>query len=164
GEVYKTVKLKYRDLITPEPEPQKEGHTFSGWIGLPEVMPAKDVIVTGSFSVNVYKLTYVVDGKIYKKIEVKFGDKITPEPDPQKEGYTFSGWSNIPEFMPAKNITVTGRFTINTAIKSVLLSDREVVVYNLNGTKLYEYITMREALKKLPKGIYIINGRKIYIK
>ncbi|MDE7378965.1 MAG: dockerin type I repeat-containing protein, partial [Paraprevotella sp.] len=35
---------------------------------------------------NVYRLTYMVDGEEYRTYEVKYGDKITPEPAPQKEG------------------------------------------------------------------------------
>ena len=32
-------------------------------------------------------------------------------PTPTKEGYTFSGWSNIPKTMPANDVTITGSFT-----------------------------------------------------
>ena len=53
--------------------PEKEGYTFSGWEGLPEVMPAKDVTVSGSFTVNSYKLTYVVDGEVYLEETVAYG-------------------------------------------------------------------------------------------
>ncbi len=55
------------------PAPEKEGYTFSGWEGLPEVMPAKDVTVSGSFTVNSYKLTYVVDGEVYLEETVSYG-------------------------------------------------------------------------------------------
>ena len=30
---------------------------------------------------------------------------------PAKEGYTFSGWSKIPETMPAHDVIITGSFT-----------------------------------------------------
>jgi|GEM_PF-3864681 len=163
-EEYKVYELEYGTQITPESAPEKEGHTFSGWSEIPETMPAHDVTVTGTFSVNTYKLIYMVDGEEYKVCELEYGEEITPEPDPEKEGYTFSGWSEIPETMPAHDVTVTGTFTINTAINSLYSSEQKVNVYNLNGTKIYERISMKEALEQLPKGIYIINGRKIYIK
>ena len=114
GEVYKTLTLAYGSKITPEKEPTKEGYTFSGWSEIPETMPAKDVTVTGTFSVNSYTLTYKVDGEVYKTLTYSYGSKINPAKEPTKEGYTFSGWSEIPETMPAKDVTVTGSFTINS--------------------------------------------------
>lgn len=113
GAIYKSYSVKEGDNITPEPAPEKEGHTFSGWSNIPSVMPDHDVIVTGTFTVNKYKLTYLLDGISYKSLEVKYGSKITPEPDPVKEGYTFTGWNGLPETMPAHDVTVTGTFTVN---------------------------------------------------
>ena len=57
-----------------------------------------------------YALTYVVDGEEYKTIYLKEGEAITPEPYPAKEGYTFLGWSEIPEVMPANDVTIMGMF------------------------------------------------------
>ena len=113
GEVYKSYNVEYGRTIIPEPAPTKEGYTFSGWSEIPATMPAHDVTVTGSFSINKYKLIYKVDGIEYKSSEVEYGKAITPEAEPTKEGYTFSGWSEIPETMPAKDVTVTGTFAIN---------------------------------------------------
>ena len=113
GEVYKTLGYDYGSTITSEPAPTKEGYTFSGWSEIPATMPAKDVTVTGTFTINKYKLTYKVDGVEYKSSDVEYGSAITPEAAPTKEGYTFSGWSEIPATMPAHDVTVTGTFTIN---------------------------------------------------
>jgi hypothetical protein len=110
GEVYKTYELKSGETITPEPAPMKEGYSFSGWSEIPENMPAHDVTVTGSFTINKYKLVYQVDGEVYRSYEIEYGAAITPEPVPTKEEYTFSGWSNIPETMPAHDVTVTGSY------------------------------------------------------
>ena len=114
GEVYKTTEVTYGTAITPEAAPEKEGHTFSGWSEIPATMPAHDVEVTGSFTVNTYKLVYKVDGEVYKTTEVTYATAITPEPAPTKEGHTFSGWSKIPATMPAHDVEVTGSFTVNT--------------------------------------------------
>ena len=110
---YKSYDIEEGDPITPEAEPTKEGYTFSGWSEIPEVMPAHDVTVTGSFSINKYNLTYIVDGEVYRSYKIKYGSTIIPEAEPVKEGYTFSGWSEIPEEMPAHDVTVTGTFVIN---------------------------------------------------
>ena len=112
GQTYKTLSYDYGTTITPETSPTREGYTFSGWSEIPETMPAKDVTVTGTFSINKYKLIYKVDGADYKSYDVEYSAAITPEPAPTKEGYTFSGWSEIPKTMPAKDVTVTGTFTI----------------------------------------------------
>ena len=110
GEVYKEFDVEYGATITPETAPTKEGYTFSGWSDIPSTMPAKDVTITGSFTINKYKLTYIVDGEIYKEYDIEYGATITPEPAPTKEGYEFSGWSDIPSTMPANNVEITGSF------------------------------------------------------
>lgn len=111
GAEYKSYEVEFNSPITPEAEPTKEGYTFSGWSEVPATMPAKDVTVNGSFVINKYKLTYIVDGETYKTDEIEYGKSVIPEAEPEKEGYSFSGWSMIPETMPAKDVTVTGSFT-----------------------------------------------------
>ena len=116
GEVYKKDTLAYSTAITPLSAPSKEGYTFSGWSQIPATMPANDVEVTGTFSINSYILTYKVDGTVYKKDTLAYSTTITPLAAPNKEGYTFSGWSQIPETMPASDVEVTGSFSINSYI------------------------------------------------
>ena len=111
GELYKFLNVAFEMVISPEDEPTKDGYTFSGWSDIPKTMPARDVTITGAFTVNKYKLTYIVDGDEYKSYDVEYGSAITPESEPMKEGYTFSGWSEIPATMPAHDVIVTGSFT-----------------------------------------------------
>ena len=66
-----------------------------------------------------YTLTYKVDGEVYKTYDLLEGAAITPEAEPTKEGYDFSGWSTIPATMPAEDVTITGTFT--------LLTDEDVI-------------------------------------
>jgi len=113
GKEYKSYDVDEEASITPETAPTKEGYTFSGWSEIPATMPDHDVIVTGTFSINSYKLIYTVDGQKYKSFIVVYGATITPEPAPTKEGYTFSGWSEIPATMPADDVIVTGTFEVN---------------------------------------------------
>jgi hypothetical protein len=130
---YSSYELEYGASITPEPEPTKEGYTFSGWSDIPETMPAHNVTVKGSFTANKYILTYIVDGEEYKTYEVEYGEKITPEAEPTKDGYTFKGWSNLPAYMPAHDVTVTGTFSINSYKLTYMIDD---VVYK---EVMYEY-------------------------
>ncbi len=113
GEVYKTVRYDYEAAVTAEEVPEKEGYTFSGWSEVPETMPAHDVTVTGSFAINSYTIIYMVDGEEYKRASVEYGTELMAEENPEKEGYTFSGWSEVPATMPAHDVTVTGTFVIN---------------------------------------------------
>ncbi|MBO6187466.1 MAG: leucine-rich repeat protein [Prevotella sp.] len=132
NEEYKSYKIEEGTAITPELAPTKDGYTFSGWSEIPEVMPAHDVTVTGTFSINKYKLTYMVDDEEYNSYELDYGASITPEPAPTKEGYTFSGWSEIPETMPAHDLTVTGSFTINKYKLTYMVDGEEYKSYLLD--------------------------------
>ena len=137
GEEYQTYQVEYGAEITPEAEPTKEGYTFSGWSEIPETMPDHDVEVTGTFSINTYILTYVVDGEEYQTYQVEYGAEITPEAEPTKEGYTFSGWSEIPETMPAHDVEVTGTFTINTHTIRFVVDNTEMFSISVEyGTEL----------------------------
>ena len=113
GDTLQTDSIAYGTKLTLMPEPTKEGYTFSGWSELLSTMPSHDVTITGTFSINSYKLTYLVDGEAYQTDSLLFGSEIAPAPTPEKEGYTFSGWSEIPATMPAEDVTVTGVFVVN---------------------------------------------------
>lgn len=159
GQMYKDVTIPIGESIFPEEIPQKEGHSFSGWSEIPTIMPAEDVTVTGSFTINKYKLIYKVDDDVYKTYEVEYADAITPEPALMKEGYTFSGWSEIPEMMPAHDVTITGSFTFVDAIKDVITDDSEYKIYTLDG----------KSIKTLQNGVNILHDsdgttKKIFVK
>ncbi len=66
-----------------------------------------------SSEARTYTLRYVVDGKILVSYSLTEGTTIEAIPEPKKEGYIFSGWSEIPKTMPAKDVTVTGSFTFD---------------------------------------------------
>mgnify|MGYP004636594373 FL=1 len=125
-EVIETKSIVYGEAITTPEAPLKEGYTFEGWKDVPENMPARDIEIVGSYKVNIYKLTYNVDGAEYKAYEVAYNTTITAEAEPTKEGYTFSGWDAVPETMPAKDVVVNGTFTINS-YKAVFKIGEEVI-------------------------------------
>lgn len=131
GEEYKVHEVKYGTYITPENAPEREGYTFSGWSGIPETMPPHDITVTGSFVVNTYTLTYMVDGEVYKTCQVDYGTTITPEESPAKTGYTFSGWDEVPSTMPAKDVTVNGTFAINSYMLIYLVDGEEYKTFEI---------------------------------
>ena len=155
GETYQTFTIVYGEQPTAVTVPDREGYTFSGWEGLPSTMPANDVTVTGSYTVNTYTLTYVLDGETYGTFTVAYGEQPTILPDPTREGYTFEGWEGIPSTMPAHDVVVTGHFTPINAIRDIAV-DGSHVVYTLSGRRV--------PMNVVRKGIYIIDGKKVVIK
>ena len=85
-----------------------------------------------------FKLTYMLDGAVYKTYEIQATEVITPEPDPYKEHYIFSGWSEIPYLMPAQDVTITGSFTIDPeyqlSVNSVSKEEtKPAIIYSVDG-------------------------------
>ncbi|MBO5698738.1 MAG: InlB B-repeat-containing protein, partial [Bacteroidaceae bacterium] len=138
GTVVAEETVEYGANITAPNAPEKEGHTFSGWTNLPSTMPAKDVTVTGAFATKTYKLTYTIDGQVITEESLEYGANITAPNAPEKEGYTFNGWANVPSTMPAKDVTVTGSYTVNkyklTFIIDGTVVAEETVEYGANIT------------------------------
>ena len=158
GNIYASDSITYGATITPIAEPTKEGHTFSGWSEIPETMPANDVVIEGSFSINSYTVTFMVDGEVYETMAVEYGAEIELPTPPEKEGYIFTGWIGVPATMPAEDIVIEGRFEVDTTgINAVTLDLEKNEVYNLKGQRITES-------ENLTRGIYIVNGKKVYIK
>ena len=162
GLQYSSQFVDYGTALTAPTVPAKEGYTFSGWSELPATMPAKDITITGSYSVNSYTLTYLVDGAVYATETVAYGTALTLKEAPIKEGYTFSGWSELPATMPAHDVTVSGQFA--SGISSILTDDSLVDVYSVLGVRVKALVPLRNLKAELPRGIYIVNGRKVVIK
>lgn len=132
GELYKSYDVEYGANISKEPDPQKEGYSFNGWSNLPSTMPAENVKVTGSFTINKYNLVYRVDGVDYKTYKVEYGSPITPEVEPSKEGYTFSGWQDLPTTMPAHDVVVNGVFNVNIYTVTYMIEGVEYRTQRVN--------------------------------
>ncbi len=181
GEEYKKYEIEEGEAITPEAALTKEGYTFSGWSEIPQTMPAHDVTVTGTFSINKYKLTYLIDGEEYKSYEVEYGVTFTPEPDPTKDGYMFSGWSNIPETMPAEDITIKGSFILITDEDEIKITsagqttwcswydldftaEEGLKVYTATGYKRSTGTIWLSRVKEVPagEGILIVGDEGVY--
>ena len=77
-----------------------------------------------------HTVTYIVDGTTYQTETYAEGAAITPLAEPTKEGYTFSGWSEIPAVMGTEDITVNGTFTEN----AVPVTDPDTDISQLDNT------------------------------
>jgi uncharacterized repeat protein (TIGR02543 family) len=106
----------YGTEVTAPAEPTKTGYTFVGWEpALPTTMPAEDVTITAKWTINQYTITFDTDGGSgIDPITADYGTEVTAPAEPTKTGYTFAGWDNdIPTTMPAENVTITAKWTIN---------------------------------------------------
>ncbi|MDE6511456.1 MAG: InlB B-repeat-containing protein, partial [Muribaculaceae bacterium] len=115
------------DAAIEAPEaPAKVGYTFDGWADLPEIMPAHDIEVSGSYTINSYKLVFKIDGVTVQEGEVEYDAPVTA-PDAEKEGYTFSGWGEVPATMPAHDVEMHGYYTINSYHLTFILDDETIL-------------------------------------
>lgn len=106
-------------------------------------------------------LIYMLDGMVYDIDFVALGEEVVQKEAPLKEGYIFSGWSEIPEIMPDYDVIVTGSFEVD-GIKAVV-TNQLVDVYTRQGVMVKRQIPMEKLSNELPTGIYIINGEKMII-
>lgn len=116
GSEIEAITQNYGTEITAPADPVKEGYTFTGWDrAIPETMPADSITLTAQWSVNQYTVSFNTDGAGYlPPLTFDYGAEITVNENPNKEGYTFIGWDNLPDKMPAENITVTALYSVNT--------------------------------------------------
>ncbi len=155
GDIYKTETYDFGAAVLPIENLQRKGYTFSGWSQTLTTMPAMNVTIRSSLIANIYTIKYMVDGFTYATREYEYGELIQPLSDPFKNGYAFAGWSGLPERMPANDIVVTADFVkSDTAIDDVNSDAADVVIYDLNGNRITNPTT----------GVYIINGKKVFVK
>ena len=120
---------------------------------------------------GLYNLTYLVDGEKYKNFVIKQYTAIEEkEEEPEKEGNTFSGWSEIPEIMPDHDVEVIGSFITNTyqltwmigdeiiQIDSVLYGD-SIVVVEAPYLEGYEFAGWIDLPETMPDHDVVITGR-----
>ena len=106
----------YGTEITAPDNPTRKGYTFKGWDKeIPETMPAENITVKAQWEINQYTITFDTNGgSEITPITQDYGTEITAPDNPTRKGYTFKGWDKeIPETMPAENITVKAQWKIN---------------------------------------------------
>jgi hypothetical protein len=108
-----------------------------------------------------FVLFYILDGVVYDIDWFAYGEEVVQKEAPVKEGYTFSGWSGLPETMPGHDVIVTGSFEVD-GIKTIVINQL-VDVYTLQGVMVKRQIAIEALGDELSPGIYCINGKKVII-
>ena len=141
----------YGTEITAPDNPTRKGYTFKGWDKeIPETMPAENITVKAQWEINQYTITFDTNGgSEIAPITQDYGTEITAPDNPTRKAYTFKGWDKeIPETMPAENITITARW------KDTEKPTGEIII----GTNKWN-----EFLNKLTFGIFFKNTQEVTI-
>ena len=162
GMVVSETEMEYGAPIVAPEAPAKEGYTFVGWGDIDKTVPAHDVVYTAEYKVNIYKLTYILNGNVFAEDSIAYGSIITPREVPDSDKSYFSGWEGLPDIMPAHDVVVYG--TTTNAVNTVYNKNQIVTVYSVNGTVVKRNIDKSSLTKLLPPGLYIVAGKKILIK
>ena len=71
-------------------------------------------------------LTFMVDGEVYSCDTLAYGVLVAAPELPEREGYSCTGWSEVPATMPAHDVTVTGSYVLNS-----VQTDAQGLIYTL---------------------------------
>ena len=141
----------YGTEITAPDNPTRKGYTFKGWDKeIPKTMPAENITLKAQWEINQYTITFDTNGgSEIAPITQDYGTEITAPDKPTRKGYTFKGWDKeIPETMPAENITITARW------KDTEKPTGEIII----GTNKWN-----EFLNKLTFGIFFKDTQEVTI-
>ncbi len=111
GVLYQVDEYKEGETVIPPVDPVKEGYSFKGWDYIPPFISGNSWIVNGSFTINSYTITYMIDDEVYKTTTQEYSTYIYPPTAfPLKQGYLFN-WGEYPDRVPAHDITIVGYYT-----------------------------------------------------
>ena len=108
---------------------------------LPELMPANDITTHATFTANKYLVTFIIDEEVIAADSLEYGSTIVAPEAPQREGYTFDGWGEVAETVPAGDVTYEGSYSVN--IYKVYYYVGEELVYTAEvayGEAIPEYV------------------------
>ena len=120
-------KMPGESIVLSDIIPTRTGYTFLGWATDKNAENAQyyagntysadaDLALYAIWDAHEHTITYVVDGETVSVQTYDYEALINALAEPTKEGYTFSGWNEIPVTMPDEDIIVSGSFSINSYI------------------------------------------------
>ena len=134
--------VKIRDAET------KVGYSFSGWMingaaAADFSMPAEDVVIEGTFTVNKYEVIFDANGGYYgadaqattKSVLIEYGAPIVPpasSEQPVRNGYEFIGWAAAAD--STDKVTNYGTLDVaeNGAVKFYAIWNATTAAYTIN--------------------------------
>ena len=131
GSAIDPVEVEYGSKITLPETPTKEGHTFYGWVNVPETMPAENITLLASWTINQYKVTYMVDENVYQEYTLDYGTDIQVPANPSKSGWVFLGWTSeyTGETVPARDVVYTAQWKQDIITLRFVLWDGYYIEY-----------------------------------
>ena len=106
----------------PDAPAATPGYTFGGWNKADGTAwdyasdkVTDNITLYAKWAANTYTITFdTAGGSEISPITQDYGTQIAAPANPTRKGYTFKGWDKeIPETMPAENITVKAQWEIN---------------------------------------------------
>ena len=123
GLVYTVTSANSAAKIAAPADPVRTGYTFTGWYKDPACMNKWDfdtdtitanMYIYAKWTVNSYTVSFRDwDATLLKTQKVQYGEEATAPEDPERTGYTFTGWNKDYDEI-TYNMTVTAQYTINT--------------------------------------------------
>ncbi|WP_206911933.1 hypothetical protein IGL98_000668 [Enterococcus sp. DIV0840] len=142
GAIIGTQNVLYGDLATEPENPEKEGHSFTGWFTQVtggdkwdfaiDTLADKDTTLYAQYTINQYNVSFDNQGDITTET-LEYGSKLTePTEKPVKAGYTFAGWKNLAtgkiwDFQ--KDTTLGNDFTLTAEFSA----DDQTIDFDFNG-------------------------------
>lgn len=150
GEIHQVDTYDFGSEITILPPLTKEGYTFSGWdIELPNVMPANNIVVTGSFTKDTvyFNVVFMVEGEEYLSVQVIEHESVLKPEEPTKLDHIFMGWLLDDELFDfdssiTEDIVLVASFELEVVIPDGIAITTALEFYNMtmgsNGFSLTE--------------------------
>jgi uncharacterized repeat protein (TIGR02543 family) len=131
GNAVDPLSVKYGSSIVL-PEVSKIGYSFVNWFSdssletlfILTTMPSNDLVLYAKWAINNYKIIFISNGgSPLEEISMPYLSLLVQPSNPTKEGHTFVNWFSdnnfnnlfvFPEFMPAENITLYAKWSVNT--------------------------------------------------
>ena len=125
-----TLSYEYGDKIKRVVDPERIGYRFIEWIpAIPDSMPNENVVVTAKWEHLIYRYVVYSFDNDSTEIEFHYGDKLPTLKEPEKLGWTFTGWDKtIPTTMPANDLIVRAQWIQNTYNYVVYYAEDDSIV------------------------------------
>ena len=126
---------------------ERQGYTFAGWkdqdnqdyTNEQEIEASKDLELTAQWTLVEYSVTYNLDGGTNSSSnpsKYSINTVTITLQDPEKDGFTFTGWTTEGVTTPTKNLQIVNGSIGHKTFTANWLQSVYTINYNLNGGRL----------------------------